>query len=244
MTFQPFAPAPSEPLSQQVARQLRDLIFKEQRFAPGDRLPNERSLAHELGVSRTSLREAIKILTANGILVIRRGVGTFVSETPGQQTDPFGFSLVEDKKKFLRDWYQVRLTLEPEVVELVAQNAKDEELQALADLVERQYEAYNSVPDQDEINEPRIFMELDRDFHAALAAASHSYVIERVLPALLDWVFFELVIDEYKRMPEHLRKNAQENHRAIVTFLKRRDDKGASLAMRYHMLAAMEDLEK
>lgn len=81
-----------KPLSEQIAAQLRDMIFEQHRFDPGDRLPDERSLAIEMGVSRTSLREAIKILVAGGVLVIRRGIGTFVSETPGRVDDPFGFA--------------------------------------------------------------------------------------------------------------------------------------------------------
>ena len=59
-------PQPATPLSQQVAAQLRNLIFEERRFQPGDRIPDERSLARELGVSRASLREAIKTLLYRG----------------------------------------------------------------------------------------------------------------------------------------------------------------------------------
>ena len=131
-------PLSATPLSQQVAAQLRDLIFEEHRFQPGDRIPDERSLARELGVSRTSLREAIKTLVANGVLVIRRGVGTFVSETPGRQPDPFGFAYAEDKRKLLLDWYQVRLILESEAMEMVAKNATDQELEELVALEEGQ----------------------------------------------------------------------------------------------------------
>ena len=128
----------AKPLSEQIAAQLRGMIFDQHRFQPGDRLPDERSLAIEMGVSRTSLREAIKTLVASGVLVIRRGVGTFVSETPGKLEDPFGFAFAEDKKKLLEDWYQVRLIVESEAMELVAKNASDEELQGLEDLARRQ----------------------------------------------------------------------------------------------------------
>lgn len=124
----------AKPLSEQIALQLRGMIFDQHRFQPGDRLPDERSLAIEMGVSRTSLREAIKILVAGGVLVIRRGVGTFVSETPGKVEDPFGFAYAEDKKQLLSDWYQCRLIIESEAMELVAKNAADEELEGLEEL--------------------------------------------------------------------------------------------------------------
>ena len=170
-------PLSATPLSQQVAAQLRDLIFEEHRFQPGDRIPDERSLARELGVSRTSLREAIKTLVANGVLVIRRGVGTFVSETPGRQPDPFGFAYAEDKRKLLLDWYQVRLILESEAMEMVAKNATDQELEDLVALEESQHTA------------------------------------------------------------------VEESHRSIAQLLRLRDGRGANLAMRYHMLRAMEDIQ-
>ena len=62
----------------------------------GSQIPPEQELMQVFDVSRITVREAIKTLVANGVLVIRRGVGTFVSETPGRQPDPFGFAYAED----------------------------------------------------------------------------------------------------------------------------------------------------
>ena len=180
-------PLSATPLSQQVAVQLRNLIFEERRFQPGDRIPDERSLARELGVSRTSLREAIKTLVANGVLVIRRGVGTFVSETPGRQADPFGFAYAEDKRKLLLDWYQVRLILESEAMELVAKNATDQELDDLVALEEAQRSAVEKSLDRDSPESFTTFMRADQAFHSALAQATHSTVMNRVLTALHEW---------------------------------------------------------
>ncbi|MDY0395514.1 GntR family transcriptional regulator [Virgibacillus halophilus] len=56
------------------------MIAVEKRFLPGDKLPNENELSEELDISRTTLREAIRILVTNGILEIRRGKGTYVKE--------------------------------------------------------------------------------------------------------------------------------------------------------------------
>lgn len=235
---------PAPPLSQLVAQQLRELIFKDQRFSPGDRIPNERSLAKELGVSRASLREAIKILAANGVLVIRRGVGTFVSETPGRQNDPFGFSFVDDRKKLLSDWYQVRMILESEAMEMVAKNATNEELQKLEALAEEQISLLGKSGSSKSEVSPRSFFEVDHDFHSALASATHSYVMSRVLPALHEWVYFGMAVGEYPRLSQQMQRNAQDSHRAIVSFLKKRDGKGANLAMRYHMLRALEDIQQ
>ena len=237
-------PPASTPLSQQVAAQLRDLIFEEHRFQPGDRIPDERSLARELGVSRTSLREAIKTLVANGVLVIRRGVGTFVSETPGRQPDPFGFAFAEDKKKLLLDWYQVRLILESEAMEMVAKNATDQELQDLVALEERQRAVIDESLDQEEQEESlAAFMRADREFHSALASATHSIVLNQILPALHEWAYYGMAVGEYARFSRGMKENARDSHQRIVQLLRLRDGRGANLAMRYHMLRAMEDLQ-
>lgn len=232
----------AKPLSEQIALQLRGMIFDQHRFQPGDRLPDERSLAIEMGVSRTPLREAIKILVAGGVLVIRRGVGTFVSETPGKVEDPFGFAYAEDKKQLLSDWYQCRLIIESEAMELVAKNAADEELEGLEELARRQGDmisaAHKGNPDG------YSFMELDREFHSALAQATHSAVMGRVLPALHEWVYFGAAIGEYPRLSRQMEENARKSHLSIARFLKMRDGKGANLAMRYHMLQALEDVER
>ena len=241
----PSRPGAARPLSEQIAAQLRAMIFDQHRFQPGDRLPDERSLAIEMGVSRTSLREAIKILVAGGVLVIRRGVGTFVSETPGKLEDPFGFAFAQDKKKLLEDWYQVRLIVESEAMELVAKNASDEELQGLEDLARRQSDLILAGGRQGKGDDfSYSFMALDQEFHAALASATHSAVMGRVLPALHEWVYFGAAVGEYPRLSRQMEENARKSHLTIARFLKLRDGKGANLAMRYHMLQAMEDVQR
>ena len=67
-------------LSEQTADRLYEMIVDEQLYAPGSKLPNENELSEALKVSRTTLREAISFLVAQGVLEIRRGKGTFVSE--------------------------------------------------------------------------------------------------------------------------------------------------------------------
>ena len=84
-------------LSERTADRLCELIMDERQFTPGSKLPNENELSEALHVSRTTLREAISFLVAQGVLEIRRGKGTFVVEKPGQIEDPLGFAYVKDK---------------------------------------------------------------------------------------------------------------------------------------------------
>ena len=67
-------------LSERTSDRLYEMIVEEGRYAPGSKLPNENELSEELQVSRTTLREAISFLVAQGVLEIRRGRGTFVAE--------------------------------------------------------------------------------------------------------------------------------------------------------------------
>ena len=82
-------------LSQQTAERLYNQIVAEGRLSPGDKLPNEVDLSHELGVSRATLREAIRALTVQGVLEVQRGRGTFVSRQVAEIED-FGFGRLEE----------------------------------------------------------------------------------------------------------------------------------------------------
>ena len=99
-------------LSQQTADRLYNMIVVERRLAPGEKLPNEVDLARELGVSRTTLREALHALASRNILEVRRGRGTFVSPQVEHIND-FGFSDLDQVKGQLRDLFELRRIFEP-----------------------------------------------------------------------------------------------------------------------------------
>ena len=100
--------AGSKMLSQDVADNIMSMITIEKRFGAGDKLPNETELAHELNVSRTTLREAVRILVAYGVLEIRRGNGTFVTEKARQGEEILG--PLSDVKADAGDLYEMRRT--------------------------------------------------------------------------------------------------------------------------------------
>ncbi|TWH51894.1 FadR/GntR family transcriptional regulator [Sporomusa sp. KB1] len=89
----------AQPKSEEIAIKIRDAILLKKELSPGDRLPDERTMAIQFGVSRTSIREAVKTLEANGVLVIKKALGIFVAENPGMSSDPLGMSFMQDKKR-------------------------------------------------------------------------------------------------------------------------------------------------
>ncbi|HYF84182.1 MAG TPA: FadR/GntR family transcriptional regulator [Clostridia bacterium] len=221
------------PISQNIANQISDMIFLEKRFQPNDKLPNENHLAEELGVSRTTIREAVKTLVANGILTIERGRGTFVTAQPGAQSDPFGISYLEDKKKLVHNWFEMRLILEPANVRLVVERASDEEV--------REIIAYEQET-AELLLAGKPFAAADQRFHAAIAKATHNSVIELMLPAIeasiSDAINTAVYVGTHKRAAD----NALCNHRNIARFIEQRDADGAALAMYCHIKRGITDM--
>ena len=115
-----------EMLADSTAQQIMTMIEEENRFKVGDKLPNENDLALELGVSRSTLREAIKILTTNGILEIKRGRGTFVTSNTIISSQNFS-----DIASGLDDLFEMRLMFEPDCAYLAAERATDEEIEII-----------------------------------------------------------------------------------------------------------------
>ena len=120
-------------LSQQTADRLYTTIVVEQQLQPGEKLPNELELAQQLRVSRATLREAIRTLADRGVLEVRRGRGTFVSQQVEEIGD-FGFSSLEQVRGQLRDLFELRSMFEPRCAALACRRAAPEEL---SDILEK-----------------------------------------------------------------------------------------------------------
>ena len=122
-------------LSQSIADNILSMITIEKRFSVGDKLPNELELSEELNVSRTTLREAIRILVAYDILEIRRGKGTYVTEKALEQ--PQDLEQLSCVKVNAKDLYEMRLIFEPEAAYLAAIRGTDAEIKRIVDYGKR-----------------------------------------------------------------------------------------------------------
>ena len=111
-------------------------MIQEKGYVPGDKLPTEMELSEVLRVGRNTVREALRILMSRNIVTIRQGSGTFVSEKNGIPDDPLGFTMMEDTGKLTRDLLQVRVILEPPIAALAAQNATEEDLARLEQILD------------------------------------------------------------------------------------------------------------
>ena len=214
-------------LPESTAQQILNMIETQHRFTVGDKLPNENDLAAELGVSRSTLREAIRILTTSGVLEIRRGKGTFVSPQVEEIGD-FGFSSLEQVRGQLRDLFELRSIFEPKAARLACQRATEEELRDILERGEAVERCIRAGQDR---------TEADRDFHAAIVRAAHNEFMVRLLPVIHQAVAAAVESGEHG---EQLAEDTLRDHALLLEFLAKRDGEGAEHAMAIHMCRSME----
>lgn len=155
-----------------VTRRIMKYI-RDSRMEPGTRLPTETACMELFGVSRSTLREAVKMLVAMNVLETRQGSGMFVSPRQGIPDDPLGLYFVYDDIRL--DLLNVRLLIEPTVAKLAAERATAEEMAAIRQAAERVETC---------IQAGNRYGEADMAFHQALAAASGNKVIYRLAIAI------------------------------------------------------------
>lgn len=214
-------------LAQQTAQRLYNLIAAEKKLAPGQKLPNELELSQEMGVSRATLREAIRALTTQGVLEVRRGKGTFVSPRAGELED-FGFDALERVRGQLRDLFELRSIVEPQAARLACQRATEAELQEILTRG-RQVDACIRAGE----NRTRA----DREFHAAIVRATHNEFMMRLLPVINQAVASAVRAGEHR---EQLARDTLRDHALLLEFFQKRDGEGAEHAMAIHMRRSMD----
>ncbi|WP_317854157.1 FadR/GntR family transcriptional regulator [Chakrabartyella piscis] len=223
------------PKSQVIAKQLEDMIFLEKKYALGERLPNEHELSAQLGVSRSSLREAIKLLAAKDVLTIKRGSGTFVSNTTEEDSNSFGLQYLKDKVKLVASWFEFRQMIEPSAIRLAIKNGSEEELQAIVD-------SANRMASLEHCKQEEIIKE-DQFFHIAIATASHNEILKHIMPSLADAVRDSIVTSTQIGADVKSIDNAMTYHQSIAKFILAKDADGAALAMQYHLTRGINDLK-
>lgn len=219
-------------LSERAAEKLLEMIMEERTYPSGSKLPNENELSQLLGVSRTTLREAISFLVAQGILKIQRGKGTFVaSELPRFPVDMTELTDLKSRAR-AKDLFEMRLIFEPATVALACKRASDEELEQIRRKAERMEQIAAVGGD---------WPAADQDFHLSIIKASHNEYMRRLYPIINGAVSEILQISENRR---HMQEIAVADNHLIVDFLLRRDADGASYAMSIHMKHLMHTLKE
>ena len=217
-------------LSDSVADDILSMITIEKKFMPGEKLPNENELSEELKISRTTLREAIRILATNGILEIQRGKGTFVKKDfKGDNIEEI--SSLSKIKANAKDLYEMRLIFEPEAAYLAVERASDAEIKRILSLGEEIEEYIKLGKDRTEI---------EQAFHKSIAKATHNEFMNKLMPVIYHAIDKGVALSEKK---ETAVKDTITDHRMIMDFIKNRNAEGAKSAMKIHILHAIKELE-
>lgn len=207
-------------LSERTAQELYNMIALQKAFAPGEKLPNENDLSQLLGVSRTTLREAVRYLVAQGILDVQWGRGTYITENLSALSK---YDVGGLRHTRLSEMYEIRLMFEPQCIMLSCFRATEEELQGIfeqAELVESLIHA-----DGD-------WAGADQRLHEMIAAASHNEFIIRLFP-IINAAVNEAM--ELADSTEAFKPLVISDNRDMCNFLRLRDGAGAKSAMSIHI---------
>ncbi len=208
-------------LYRQIADQISELI-SEGEYTPGSRLPPERDLAKQLGVSRPSVREALIALEVEGLLDVRVGSGIYVSQ-PGERGERD--ALQGDAGPF--EVTHARWLIEGECAALAAKNASAAQQRAIraahADLIKKSKRDHNPL-------------DADRLFHLSIAEASGNSALMLLVQTLWDQRMGPLYrsLERKLEYPKMAAETVRE-HQAVVSAIARRDARAARNAMRRHM---------
>lgn len=224
-------PIRAKRVSDQAYEQIRDLVFRGQ-LKPGDQIMPERDLAQALGVSRPTVREAIKKLVTMGLLEHRQGQGTFVRSVDSQREHNPLAAIVEGHDASLEELLEVRMGLEGQSVTLAAQRATSEDIQVLEKALEAML-AENAAG--------RLGIEEDVSFHMAIAFASQNPVQVYIMKNFYDLLHFgikenlQALWEEPSSLPIIRRQ-----HREIFEAIRNHDPETAYQAMKAHITFVLD----
>lgn len=219
-------------VSQEAVNQIVGLIESRQ-LQPGDRLPGERRLVESLGVSRTSVREALRSLEGMGLIEVKAGKGAYVKQPISEfveSTLPHPLLVDRDTLKKL---YELREIIETGAATIAALKATEEDLQ----IMHRAVEGVEASFAEENLNG---MVEADIQFHRAILVATGNDILVRVMDNIAD------LLKEMRRTSLSVTEGVQQTiagHRAILAALERREPELARKAMQTHLQSVIAKLD-
>ncbi|SBV97278.1 putative HTH-type transcriptional regulator LutR [uncultured delta proteobacterium] len=205
-----------------VISQLKDQIASGL-LRPGDMLPPEKTISEEMGVSRASVREALKVLEFMGFLESKPSEGTKIAQFhPDLLLEKLHTVSLSQSSSLLLDLIELREVLEPKIAATAATRGTEEELQDIARIVGFGQGLADEVSRE----------EADAQFHLAIAKASHNVFFVRLVESVLSML---VEIRSRSLSRDRDRSAIAHEHSAIVESLLQRDAQAASTAMKKHL---------
>lgn len=220
-----FAPVNTGRLSEEIVEQIK-LAIRTGQLEPGDRLPPERELAARFGVSRVSVRDALRILEAGGLIEIRVGArGGAYMTAPGSAMVGEGIAhMLMLSSISAGEVAEARIVFELAVVPLVCERATDDDLAVLTEICE---ESAAAVANGD------YRVELSARFHIAFARATHNNAIGLLIESFREPLLMSL--ERAREAVPNMGRTGVKEHRALVEAVRRRDVENARRIMARHL---------
>ncbi|WP_255950681.1 FadR/GntR family transcriptional regulator [Streptomyces odontomachi] len=220
-----FKTVSSSRVSQVIVEQIR-MLLKEERLKPGDRLPSERDLCVHFGVSRVTVREALRILEASGLVEIRVGArgGAFVTTPDSRRVGEGLATLLSLSPLTAAEVTEARLVFELGIVPLIVERATEEDIEALLALCDQHIEA---------MERGEYTMEMSAAFHIQVASSTHNAAIRMLVESFHGPLLMSL--RQAQSVEPKMGKLGSREHRAFVEAVAARDVAGATATMRAHL---------
>lgn len=222
---------------EQVVQQIRDLI-KNGELQPGDKLPTEQELEQQLNVSRSSVREALRVLEFEGLVEVRRGSGTYVSSNQSLKTKGELTHWLLEQGEMLLDVLQVRELLEGLSASLCAEKATENDLVRIRQIIE-EMEKLNkeSMKDCSILDD---MVRLDSTFHLVISEVSDNSIVNEIIGQIIP--AFQEGNKAVIYVSEEIDKTIRD-HKRILKAIEERDAKKAEKSMRQHISRVRKDVE-
>jgi GntR family transcriptional repressor for pyruvate dehydrogenase complex len=212
-------------LYQDIVQRFQSLVQRGE-LEHGARLPSERALAEQFKVSRSSVREALRSLELQGLVISKRGSGHFIN------TDDLDsmvallattLSSGSGDSETLKDIFEMRHLLEPQIAEMAAGRATQDDVARLSEILEEQ---------EKQISQGETGVDADTAFHFALASATHNAALVKVVSAVAD--ILRKSRDQNLQGPGRAQRSLA-SHRQILANIVARDAAEARRSMDHHL---------
>ena len=199
-------------------------------------MPSENELAGMFQVSSTSVREAIKMLAGHGLVVVRRGLGAFVTEPADLAIGIDLKDVLSREKENLLELYNIRIILESEAAALAAKMAKPADIEKMEELLAKIEE---TVVDQN-TNKEKLSM-LNSEFHQTMHKASGNHTLVRLMASIMD------SLTKGRRLTLQLPGREQASladHKCVLNAIKNHDSQAARECMTRHLESVASMIRK
>jgi DNA-binding FadR family transcriptional regulator len=217
-----FTPIDQKSVVQAIQEQIR-LLIRDGQLEPGSKLPSEKLLMVQLGVSRPTLREALHTMVGEGLLEVRPGRGTYVREPTSATAIHAGVVSLLLMSEDIDEIQEVRKILEPEVAARVAERATEEDLRDIELILDEMAEA---------VQDGTSLFEIAWAFHRRLPQAAGNAAMAIIVDIIYEMIRMseQPLYDRYFDPKDELR-----DHRELLRVLRLRDPKQARAAMKAHL---------